>query len=188
MTEEKTITPRIAAVLSILVGGPMLCFFIIDFMRGASTYITPFLLVAYTLAALISSFLLALALFKYHGSQRPRIGRTILLTSIALGGFFFLAGGAQVLAESLAAWNWERAGMPRGDHGSYREFYPGDSGMAYWETPWYIIPWYAFFAAIIWWPLITTVLLGLWELERMICRPLHRKAPTTNDEPVAPEK
>jgi len=170
-------TSRTVALLIVLFGGPYHCFFIIDLMRDAGSYITLYLISAYVLAALIPTLLLAKVLFRPSEISQPTIWRTILGTIAALFAFFLIAGIAQVTAESIAAWNWKRTELPLGDHGSYREFYPGDSGMAHWPTPWHVIPTYGLLAALVWGPIVLIVLLGVHAIENRAGRVIRRISP-----------
>lgn len=168
---------KAAAVLVILLGGPSLSFFLIDFMRGASLYIEPFLIGAYLLVSATVSAVFARRLFFATDAKEVRFKRLLGWTLLSALLVLLFSGGAQVAAESIAAWNWEKRELPLGDHGSYREFYPGDSGMAHWPTPWYVIPIYGFITGVIWCPLVLAFLSIVHWLERMVHRVLDRHLP-----------
>ena len=161
---------KLTSLVILVVGGPCLAFFLVDFVRGASSYIVPFLWGAYFLAALPLATILGWGHFGPGGRDRSRFFPLFLGTLASLFLFLIFAGGAQVIAESIAAWNWERRGLPLGDHGSYREFYPGDSGMAHYPTPWHLILSYGLITGIAWVPMVIGLLALVRGVERLVGR------------------
>jgi len=176
---------RTFALLYVLAATPLLAYIVIDLWRGAGDFIKPYLFASYGICSFLAAVLLALAMFVWPSTRKQSAGRTIFLTLGAMLLCLFFIGIGQVVAESIAASAWERSGRPLGDHGSYREFYPGDSGMAHWPTPWYVVPMLGCLTSLVWGPFAALFLLCLHWLECLLVKFFACKEPRQDEQYVS---
>jgi len=142
------IPPKVLKVILILVGAPILAFLLQDLFRGTGNLIAPYLWTAFATAAIITVVLTIIL------QQKDVTSRWTLIWNswVAIALFFIISGPLVVIAENIAAYRWEASGEPLGDHGSYHEFYPGDSGMAHHPTRILDILGIGLLSSIIWVP------------------------------------
>lgn len=123
--------------------------FCLGMLRGGlpGRFITPYLCGAAVLALVVAGVAWWFVL-----RRRPdSVGVYNVAAIVFYITFAFAAGLLVVAAESIAEQVAMHLGR-RGESGTYRDFYPDDSGMSHWPTPWTRIPFVACFLAVIWLP------------------------------------
>jgi hypothetical protein len=153
-------TGKILALILVLIVAPTATFWMIDTVRGAGQRITPYLWTALGLSALVAAIPVAVFYWTPRFSKFQSAWMSVFVLWAALAMFFGVAGLAVVGAERRAASDWEASGDPLGDHGSYFEFYPGDSGMAHRPSKITDMPVLGVLTAVLWLP-TTTLLMWL---------------------------
>ena len=109
-------------------------------------FVSPYLFAASVLALVPSSFV-------WHRLLRnavPSVGRLFFAAAALYFGFALVSGILVVAAESIA----EQAAIRVGYHGDSgpHDFYPSDSGMSHWPTPWFAVLFFATLGSVIWLP------------------------------------
>jgi hypothetical protein len=118
-------------------------------LRGGlpSHFIAPYLCGAAVIALIVAGIAWWLVLLR----RRPSVGIYSLAAVVFYITFALSAGALVVAAESIAEQVAMHLGR-RGESGTYRDFYPDDSGMSHWPTRWTTIPFVAGYLTVIWLP------------------------------------